>query len=84
MTDVLEMSLADDTFPDAEEGFIVDAKVGMVSVVGNGRFRNRETGKGWAEKFISRFSEFDAEGRTGHQEIWADPLSTWDAVGAQD
>lgn len=81
MTEVLEMSLPHDAFPKAEEGFIVDAEAGMVSVVGKGRFKSRKTGKGWDEQFIYRFSEFDGEGKIGHWEIWADPLSAWDAVG---
>jgi hypothetical protein len=81
MTDVLEMSLSSDAFPEAGEGFIVDAETGLVSVVGKGRFTSKKTRKGWNEQFIYRFSEFDDEGRIGHWEIWADPLSAWDAVG---
>jgi hypothetical protein len=81
MTDVLEMSLSDDAFPAADEGFIVDAETEMVSVVGKGRFTSRKTGKGWDEHFIYRFSEFDEHGKIGHWEIWADPLSAWVAVG---
>jgi hypothetical protein len=81
MTDVLEMSLPDDAFPKADEGFIVDAESGMVSVVGKGRFTSKKTGKGWNEQFIYRFSEFNGEGKFGHWEIWADPLSAWEAVG---
>ncbi|EDU50664.1 hypothetical protein PtrSN002B_008062 [Pyrenophora tritici-repentis] len=80
MTDVLEMALPDDAFP-GKEGFIVDAEAGMVSVVGKGRFTSRKTGKGWDERFIYRFSGFDNEGKIGHWEIWADPLSAWEAVG---
>lgn len=45
MTGTLGMSLGKDAFPDAE-GFIVDAEVGMVSVVGKGRFWSKKTGKG--------------------------------------
>jgi hypothetical protein len=81
MTDVLEMSLSGDAFPKPDEGFIVDAGAGMVSVVGKGRFTSKKTGKGWDEQFIYRFSEFDEEGKIGHWQIWADPLSAWDAVG---
>ncbi|KAH7408436.1 hypothetical protein DE146DRAFT_675479 [Phaeosphaeria sp. MPI-PUGE-AT-0046c] len=69
MTDVLEMSLSHVAFPRAEEGIIVDAAVGMVSVVGKGRFRSRKTKKGWDEIFIYRFSEFDEEVRVRHEEI---------------
>jgi len=78
--EVLEMELPDDAFP-GPEGFIVDAEAGMVSVVGQGRFASKKTGKGWEEQFIYRFSGFDGEGRIGHWEIWADPLSAWEAVG---
>ncbi|KAI4648156.1 hypothetical protein J4E93_004567 [Alternaria ventricosa] len=80
MTDVLDMVLPDDAFP-RDSGFIVDADAGMVSVVGKGRFTSKKTGKGWDEQFIYRFSEFDYEGKIGHWEIWADPLSAWEAVG---
>ena len=80
MTSVLDMSLPEDAFP-GKDGFIVDAEAGMVSVVGKGRFTSKKTGKGWDETFIYRFSGFDAEGRIGHWEIWADPLSAWEAVG---
>jgi hypothetical protein len=79
MTDVLEMALSEDAFD--EKAFVVDAETGLVSVVGKGRFTSRKTGKGWDEKFIYRFSEFDGEGKFGYWEIWADPLSAWDAVG---
>jgi hypothetical protein len=81
MTDVLSMDLSSDAFPAADLGFIVDAEVGMVSVVGKGRFTSKKTGKGWAETFVYRFSAFDEQGRIGHWEIWADPLSAWEAVG---
>lgn len=82
--ETLEMELPDDAFP-GPEGFVVDAECeggrGMVSVVGKGRFRSKKTGRGWSEEFVYRFSGFDAEGRIGHWEIWADPLSAWEAVG---
>lgn len=78
--EVLEMQLPADAFP-GPEGFVVDAEAGMVSVVGKGRFVSRKTGKGWDEEFIYRFSGFDGLGRIGHWEIWADPLSAWEAVG---
>lgn len=74
------MELPKDSFPGPEE-FIVDAEAGMVSVVGKGRFSSRKTGKGWDEQFIYRLSGFDEEGKIGHWEIWADPLSAYDAVG---
>lgn len=74
------MQLPGDAFPEAD-GFIVDVEAGMVSVVGKGRFTSKKTGKNWDEQFIYRFSEFDRDGKIGHWEIWADPLSAWDAVG---
>ena len=54
---------------------------GVVSVVGKGTLASIKTGKMWSEKFIYRFSAFDEEGRIGHWELWADPLSAWVAVG---
>lgn len=54
---------------------------GVVSVVGKGTFTSKKTGKSWDEQFIYRFSGFDGQGRIGHWEIWADPLSAWVAVG---
>ncbi|KAF2679283.1 hypothetical protein K458DRAFT_314614 [Lentithecium fluviatile CBS 122367] len=80
LSDVLEMQLPADAFPGLE-GFIVDAEADMVSVVGKGRFVSRKTGTGWDEQFIYRFGGFDGEGRVGRWEIWADPLSAWEAVG---
>jgi hypothetical protein len=57
---------------------------GVVTVVGKGVFSSLRTGKAWEEKFIYRFSAFDNEGRIGHWEIWADPLSAWVAVGGDE
>jgi len=83
------MHMSKDTFP-GPEGFIVDAEAivegvegrGAVSVVGKARFESVRTGKSWDEKFIYRLSGFDEVGRIGHWEIWADPLSAWEAVGS--
>ncbi|KAF2627910.1 hypothetical protein BU25DRAFT_431214 [Macroventuria anomochaeta] len=80
MTGTLEMSLSKDAFPHAK-AFSVDAEAGVVSVVGKGHFSSKKTGKGWDEQFMHRFSNFDEQGKIGHWEIWADPLSAWDAVG---
>jgi hypothetical protein len=77
MTDVLEMALPEDAFD--EKAFIVNAETGLVSVVGKGRFTAKKTGKGKGKEFI--YQLFDAEGRIGCWEIWADPLSVWEAVG---
>ena len=76
------MMLPEDAFP-LTDGFIVDARTNMVSVVGKGTFKSKKTRKGWDEEFIYRFSGFDEEGRIGHWEIWADPLSAWVAVGGE-
>jgi hypothetical protein len=86
------MKLDNDAFPAPESGeYVVDVVAtaekgeselkGVVTVVGSGTFASIETGKEWSEKFIYRFSGFDQEGRIGHWEIWADPLSAWVAVG---
>ena len=74
------MHMLEDTFP-AAEGFIVDTASNAVSVVGKATFESIKTGKKWDETFIYRLSGFDDDGRIGHWEIWADPLSAWDAVG---
>ncbi|KAJ9648399.1 hypothetical protein H2201_000735 [Coniosporium apollinis] len=94
LTKVLKMQMSESTFP-GPEGFIVDVEAevtdegagtgeetgkGVVSVVGRARFESVETGKGWDEAFVYRLSEWDQEGRFGHWEIWADPLSAWMAV----
>ena len=60
---------------------MVDAVAGAVSVVGHARFGAVKTGRSWDERFVYRLSGFDEEGRIGHWEIWADPLSAWEAVG---
>jgi hypothetical protein len=67
-------------FPSPEE-FIVDAAANAVSVKAHARFSSVKTGEGWEEKFVYKLSEFDEKGRIGHWEIWADPLSAWEAVG---
>jgi hypothetical protein len=86
------MDLPSDAFPNfSEGGFVVDVDAevegeqgkGVVTVVGKGSFKSLKTGKGWSESFIYRLSGFDDEGRIGHWEIWADPLSAWVAVGGE-
>ncbi|KAI9758794.1 MAG: hypothetical protein M4579_002808 [Chaenotheca gracillima] len=94
--DLLAQSLSfhpnKNTFPPAED-FIVDPQAGVsgegqqarrgggaVSVVAHAKFASVKTGKSWEEDFIYRLSEFDDDGRIGHWEIWADPLSAWMAV----
>ena len=44
-------------------------------------FKSIKTGEGWEEEFVYVLSGFDDEGRIGRQELWADPLSAWVAVG---
>ncbi|KAF2835469.1 hypothetical protein M501DRAFT_941859 [Patellaria atrata CBS 101060] len=88
LSETLKMHMGPDTFPETT-GFIVDpdAKVqnesqskGIVSVIGKARFESIKTGKSWDEEFIYRLSDFDENGKIGHWEIWADPLSAWAAV----
>lgn len=87
MAATLSFHPSEDTFPPAEE-FVVDPGMkvaggsgeGAVSMVGHARFASVATGKDWEEDFIYRLSGFDEEGRIGHWEIWADPLSAWMAV----
>ncbi|KAF2088255.1 hypothetical protein K490DRAFT_73207 [Saccharata proteae CBS 121410] len=79
LSETLKMQLSGDSFP-GPEGFIVDAEANMVSVVGGGRFESVRTGKSWTERFAYRLSGWDEDGKIGHWEIWADPLSAWVAV----
>jgi hypothetical protein len=97
LAQTLEFIPLQDSFPRSKEGFIVDdcAEVGTadagvgkgwdgrgaVVIVGKGKFKAVKTEKEWEERFIYRLSEFDEDGRIGHWEIWADPLSAWVAVG---
>lgn len=53
---------------------------GAVSVVAHAMFESVTTGKRWEEDFIYRLSGFDQEGKIGCWEIWADPLSAWEAM----
>lgn len=72
---------AEGALPGAGKGW--DGR-GVVSVVGNATFKSVKTGQSWDEQFIYRLSEFDEDGRIGHWEIWADPLSAWAAVGGEE
>jgi len=92
LSQTLKMKMDKDAFPGPED-YIVDTEAvageedanaglkGAVSVVGKGTFQSIKTGKEWHEQFIYRFSGFDEDGKIGHWEIWADPLSAWVAVG---
>lgn len=65
---------------------IIDVRQNMVSVKGGGRFTWQDgEGKGiaWDEDFVYLLSEFDAQGRIGKWEIWADPLNAWLASQAR-
>ena len=93
LAETLEFIPNEHTFP-SREGIIVDDratveasgkdKKGVVSVVGQAKFKAVETGQSWDEQFIYRLSEFDEDGKIGHWEIWADPLSAWVAVAGQE
>jgi hypothetical protein len=76
LTRSLNMVLPHDAFP-ADEELVVDAEavvgdgqggklVGVVCVVGKGRFESRETGWGGEERFIYKLSGFDEDGRLTH------------------
>ena len=54
---------------------------GMVTVKLQADFKSIKTGKQWHEDFVYILSDFDDEGKIGSQELWADPLSAWVAVG---
>ncbi|KAF2118198.1 hypothetical protein BDV96DRAFT_643458 [Lophiotrema nucula] len=85
LSEVLEVQLPCDAFPESKDGYVVDVDAdggkGVVSVKAKGRFVSKKTGKGWDEEFAYRLSGFDDDGKIGWWEIWADPLSAWVAVG---
>ncbi len=60
---------------------MVDAEKGTVTVKLQAKFASVKTGTEWEEHFIYVLSEFNDEGKIGSQELWADPLSAWVAVG---
>lgn len=96
LSKTLEFHPSKDTFP-PKDAFVIDDRAsaaavhggegkgwdgrGVVSVVGKGTFKAVATRKSWEEQFIYRLSDFDEDGKIGHWEIWADPLSAWVAVG---
>ena len=59
----------------------VDADLGIVTVRLHARFSSIKTGKAWEEDFVYVLSDFDEGGKIGCQELWADPLSAYLAVG---
>ncbi|KAI9736688.1 MAG: hypothetical protein M1834_000892 [Cirrosporium novae-zelandiae] len=81
--DLLGQSLkfypAADTFPPPEK-IVIDTKLGVVSVKAHGKFEAIRTGESWEEEFTYLLSNWDEQGRIGHWEIWADPLSALKAV----
>lgn len=80
-TEFVVDATAGSTAVGGDEDKLLAGAGGVVSVVGRGKFASLRTGKAWQEQFIYRLSGFDEEGRIGHWEIWADPLSAWVAVG---
>lgn len=69
-----------DTLPPKEQ-FSVDPEQGTVTIKLRGKFASLKTGRDWEEDFVYLLSEFDEHGKIGCQELWADPLSAWMAVG---
>ena len=87
LTSTLSFHPTEKTLPSSDQ-FVVDAEVrsasgkkGAVTVKLQAEFRSIKTGKGWTEEFVYVLSDFDDEGKIGCQELWADPLSAWVAVG---
>ncbi|KAL6716022.1 hypothetical protein ACLMJK_006984 [Lecanora helva] len=80
LTSTLSFHPSDDTLP-PKERFMVDAKSKTVAVKLHARFESVKTGKSWEEDFVYVLSEFDEDFKIGRQELWADPLSAWAAVG---
>ncbi|KAF2674185.1 hypothetical protein BT63DRAFT_435337 [Microthyrium microscopicum] len=83
----LRMKLSQEAFPPDDELCVdPDTKVaglelkGMVCVTGKGHFEHRGSGWSWNETFIYRLCGFDEDGRIARWEIWADPLSAWEAA----
>ena len=79
LTATLSFEPASVIVPSKEE-IAVDAKAGIVTVKLHARFTSVKTGRSWEEDFVYVLSEFDANGKIGRQELWADPLSAWIAV----
>lgn len=89
LTSTLSFHPTDKTVPSSDQ-FVIDAeavgpdggKKGVVTVKLQAEFKSVKTGKGWEEEFVYVLSDFDDEGKFGRQELWADALSAWVAVGA--
>lgn len=80
LTSVLSFHPLEDTLPPKEQ-FMVDCEKKTVTIKLHAKFASVKTGKSWEEDFIYVLSEFDEDYRIGSQELWADPLSAWFAVG---
>ena len=80
LTSTLSFNPSDDTLPPKEK-FMVDAERKTVTVMLHAKFASVRTGKSWEEDFVYVLSEFDEDFKIGCQELWADPLSAWVAVG---
>ncbi|KAL8794296.1 MAG: hypothetical protein Q9195_003122 [Heterodermia aff. obscurata] len=87
LTRTLSFHPTEGTVPASAE-FVVDAEAlgpgggrGVVTVKMRAGFKSIKSGGGWEEEFVYVLSGFDDEGRIGRQELWADPLSAWVAVG---
>ncbi|KAK4508184.1 hypothetical protein PRZ48_001922 [Zasmidium cellare] len=93
LSKTLEFIPSPDTFGD-EGSIVVDENArpgdgdagagGLASVKGKAKFKAIATGKEWEEEFVYRLSGFDEDGKIGHWEVWADPLSAWVAVGGEE
>ena len=87
LTSTLSFHPNEETVPPIDS-FVVDADAkspngnkGTVTIKLQAEFKSIKTGRGWKEEFVYVLSDFDEEGRIGTQELWADPLSAWMAVG---
>jgi len=80
LTSTLSFHPSDETMPPKEQ-FMVDPKVGSVTIKLHSKFASVKTGKSWDEDFVYVLSGFDENMKIGSQELWADPLSAWVAVG---
>lgn len=80
LTSTLSFHPCDDTLPSRQD-FMVDPKKQTVTVKLHATFKSVKTGKSWHEDFVYVLSQFDEDFKIGRQELWADPLSAWVAVG---
>lgn len=80
LTSTLSFHPDEQTLPPIEE-FMVDPERGTITIKLHAKFSSVKTGKSWEEDFIYVLSEFNEDMKIGCQELWADPLSAWMAVG---